>query len=105
MKTKAEKKPKKPFLSGYKTYDTRHGFGNRSEWRAAWDDRMGHGEATATLQRDDPLKVMGFSTMPNKADLDKRYRELVMKHHPDRGGDPVEFKKVQAAWSLLTEQL
>jgi hypothetical protein len=103
MKTKSEKKPKKGFLDGYKTYDPQHGFGNRSEWRAAWNDRMNHKDASVAIGEDDMLSVMGFSSMPIKVDLDKRYRELVMQHHPDRGGDPEMFKKVHAAWSLLTE--
>jgi hypothetical protein len=105
MKTKPEKKPKKGFLDGYKTYDTKHGFGNRSEWRSAWDDRMNHKDASATIGADDPLSVMGFSSLPTRGELDQRYRALVMQHHPDRGGDPAEFKHVQAAWSLLTEKL
>ena len=100
-----EKKPKKGFLDGYKTYDTKEGFGNLGEWRAAWKNRMDHQEATTTLGRDDPLKTMGFSDMPTKIELNTRYRELVKIHHPDVGGDPVEFKKVQAAWSLLMERI
>lgn len=104
MRTK-EKKPKKGFLDGYKTYDTKSGFGSRAEWRSAWDERMNHNEATATLKKDDPFDVLGFSFKPSKAELDKRYRELVMKHHPDHGGDPIEFKRIHAAWSLLSEQI
>jgi DnaJ-domain-containing protein 1 len=104
MRTK-EKKPKKGFLDGYKTYDTKFGHGNVSEWRAAWNEKMSHNEATSTLDKDNPLEVMGFDSMPSKSDLDKRYRELVMKHHPDRGGDPKEFKRIHAAWSILTEQI
>jgi hypothetical protein len=98
------KKPKKGFLDGYKTYDTKGGYGHCSEWRNAWNERMSHDLATSTLNRDSPLDVMGFSSMPSKVELDKRYRELVMIHHPDRGGKAEDFKKVQAAWSLLTEQ-
>jgi len=96
------KKPKKGFLD-YKTYDTKNGYGNCSEWRSAWNERMSHDLATSTLNRDNPLDVMGFSSMPSKAELDKRYRELVMIHHPDKGGDAKQFIKIQAAWSILTD--
>jgi DnaJ-class molecular chaperone len=105
MKKLKEKKPKKGFLDGYKTYDTKTGYGSRAEWRSAWDERMSHGQATAALDRDNPMDVMGFSSMPSKVELDKRYRELVMRTHPDRGGNAEDFKKVQAAWSLLSEMV
>lgn len=104
MKLK-QKKPKKPFMSGYKTYDTASGFGSQSEWRSAWNERMDHNEATSTLERDDPLQVLGFSVMPSRNELDRRYRELVKVHHPDMGGNAKEFIKIQAAWSLLIERL
>lgn len=34
----------------------------------------------------------------NKADAKKRYRDLAMKHHPDRGGNPEHMKKVNEEW-------
>lgn len=104
MAKSKEKKPKKGFMDGYKTYDDRQGRGSRREWRNAWEE-MSHGDAEAALNKLDPLEVMGFQSMPTKAELDARYRELVKKHHPDMGGDAEEFKKVQAAWTLLTEKL
>ena len=97
-----EPKPKKPFLSGYKTYDTSTGKGSRDQWRAAWQ-AMGAEEAAAVLQDEDPLAILGFSQRPSKAELGKRFRELVQKHHPDKGGDAAMFKKVYAAWSTLNE--
>ncbi len=33
----------------------------------------------------------------------KAYRKAVMKHHPDRGGDAGEFRRVQAAYELLSD--
>ena len=100
-----EKKKKRGFLDGYETYDTSHGFGSKAEWRAAWNERMSHNKAKATLEENDPLVIMGFSSMPSKVELDKRYRELVMIHHPDKGGDTKQFIKIHAAWSLLTENI
>lgn len=100
-RAKKEPKPKKPFLSGYRTYDPKkEGYGNVNQWRAAWK-AMNHEEAVAVLQDDDPLVVMGFSSMPTKADLDSRFHTLVKQHHPDHGGDAEMFKKVYAAWSEL----
>ena len=33
--------------------------------------------------------------------LNSRYRELCLQHHPDKGGDAVEFCKVQVAFELI----
>lgn len=99
-----EKKPKKPFLSGYKTYDPAvEGFGNVSQWRAAWE-AMNKDEAEAIMAGNDPLTVMGFKTLPSLMELNKRFRDLVMQHHPDHGGDRKMFQAVYAAWSLLIER-
>lgn len=38
------------------------------------------------------------------ADLKKAYRELMFKHHPDRGGDVEIAKKVSAAYDVLKDQ-
>jgi hypothetical protein len=98
------KKPKKGFLDGYETYDTSTGFGNTKEWGKQFHARMGHKEATAAVAEEDPLTIMGFDSLPTQADLDKRFRDLVFKHHPDHGGTAEMFKKIHAAWSLLKER-
>ena len=105
MSIKKEKKPKKGFLDGYKTYDTSKGYGSRAEWRAAWNEKMSSARDKVALEEDDPLIMMGFSSMPSKVESDKRYRELVMIHHPDKGGDAKQFIKIQAAWSILTDSI
>ena len=33
--------------------------------------------------------------------LKRHYRKLSLKHHPDRGGDAEEFKKINEAYSTL----
>ena len=56
----------------------------------------------------DPLVVLGFSQMPNKKDLKKRYKSLVHKTHPDndggKGGSEFLFKIITSAHEKL-EQL
>ena len=64
--------------------------------------RMGAAEASKVVKQDDPLKILGFDSMPSKAELDSRYRQLAMKHHPDHGGTASQFKLIHAAWSLLS---
>lgn len=48
-----------------------------------------------------PFQVLGVQ--PN-SDLDsckKAYRRLSKVHHPDRGGDPENFHRIQEAWNLI----
>ncbi len=42
--------------------------------------------------------------VPRDADQDtikKAYRKLAMQHHPDKGGDPNEFQKINEAYEVL----
>jgi len=38
----------------------------------------------------------------NAEDIKKAYRKKVIKAHPDKGGDPEDFKKLQAAYEVLS---
>ena len=38
-------------------------------------------------------------------DLTESYRKLAMMHHPDRGGNEEEFKKISVAYSNLSREL
>lgn len=44
---------------------------------------------------DEALKFFGFSSMPNPDELKKRYRELALKNHPDKGGETAVFQRLQ----------
>jgi curved DNA-binding protein CbpA len=49
----------------------------------------------------DPYQVLGaLSTAPDR-EIKEAYRKLARTHHPDVGGDPEEFKKIQEAYSLI----
>ena len=49
-------------------------------------------------------KVLGFDTWPCKLDeLKKRWKELALKHHPDRNGDPAKFRICQQAYLKAQE--
>jgi DnaJ-class molecular chaperone len=47
--------------------------------------------------------VLGLDKGASDADIKKAYRKLAMKHHPDKGGDPEQFKKIQAAYDVLSD--
>jgi len=48
-------------------------------------------------------EVLGLERGASDADVKKAYRKLAMKHHPDKGGDPEQFKKIQAAYDILSD--
>ena len=47
------------------------------------------------------LSLPDFAPMEN---IKKAYRVLVMKHHPDRGGDVETMKRINAAYQILSEK-
>ena len=49
----------------------------------------------------DYYKVLGVSENSSQGDIKKAFRKLSLKHHPDRGGDAEEFKKINEAYSTL----
>jgi len=50
----------------------------------------------------DPYKVLGVPRGAPEAEVKKAYRKLAMQHHPDKGGDPEQFKKIQAAYDSIS---
>ena len=45
----------------------------------------------------DYYKVLGLNSSASTDDVKQAYRKLAMKHHPDRGGNEAEFKKIKEA--------
>lgn len=48
-----------------------------------------------------PYKVLGVEEGADKAICKKAYRKLCMKYHPDNGGDPEMFDRVNKAWAMI----
>lgn len=47
-------------------------------------------------------KTLGLSPGATEEEIKKAYRKMAMKHHPDRGGDETEFKRIKEAYEALT---
>jgi curved DNA-binding protein len=47
-------------------------------------------------------KTLGLSPGATEEEIKKAYRKMAMKHHPDRGGDETEFKRIKQAYEALT---
>merc|ERR1712137_736011 len=39
----------------------------------------------------------------SESEIKKAYRKLVVKHHPDKGGDPEKFKEITRAYEVLSD--
>jgi len=48
-------------------------------------------------------EVLGLTKDASEADIRKAYHKLARLHHPDKGGDPEKFKKVQEAYEVLSD--
>ena len=49
----------------------------------------------------DPFKVLGLKRSASDEDIKTKYRELILIHHPDKGGDHDEFIRIQEAYETL----
>ena len=50
-----------------------------------------------------PYEILGVSKGCSEGEFKKAYRKLAMQHHPDKGGDPEQFKKIQGAYDILSD--
>jgi len=47
--------------------------------------------------------ILGVSKTASADEIKKKFRELSKKHHPDKGGDEEMFKKINEAYSTLSD--
>jgi len=52
----------------------------------------------------DYYSILGLDKSASQDDIKKAYRRLASKHHPDRGGDEAQFKKIQQAYDVLSNK-
>ncbi len=88
-----------------------------SEWLTDAPDRVVDTllERIAALQQpppgrpgppEDPARAAAFSVLglhrgATRQEIKRAHRRLVKTHHPDRGGDGDDFRRIQAAYQLL----
>ena len=49
--------------------------------------------------------ILGIDKNASKETIKKAYRKASFKHHPDRGGDSEECKKINRAYEILSDQI
>lgn len=65
-----------------------------------WLNQFG-GFRQAMNQRQAALAELGLQDPVNAAAIKQRYRWLVMRHHPDRGGDGARLRRINVAMAAL----
>ena len=72
------------------------------------DDGMGGG--MPGMGRREPAdttalyEALGVDKKASGSEIKKAFRKKALKMHPDKGGDPEEFKKIQAAYEVLGDE-
>ena len=98
-----DKKPKKSFTDGYKTYDSnKEGYGNKSQWKSTFNRRF-FSEYIEDVLHESGLAwdILGVSRTASKEEIRKAYLKMAMANHPDRGGDTELMKKINLAYERL----
>jgi len=47
--------------------------------------------------------VLGISKTANEKEIQRAYRKLALKHHPDKGGNEEKFKELSSAYECLSD--
>jgi len=56
-----------------------------------------------TNSRQDALDVLGLDKRVDIREIKTRYRQLISEHHPDKGGDRMQFVSIRQAFELLMQ--
>tara|TARA_X000000368_G_scaffold84124_1_gene63678 strand:+ start:4070 stop:5248 length:1179 start_codon:yes stop_codon:yes gene_type:complete len=48
--------------------------------------------------------TLGINKTATETEIKKAFRKLALKEHPDKGGDPEKFKKIQSAYEVLSDK-
>ena len=52
---------------------------------------------------DNYYEILGVDENATGDDIKKAYRKLAMEHHPDKGGNEEQFKKISQAYDTLSD--
>ncbi|HEX8282975.1 MAG TPA: J domain-containing protein [Pyrinomonadaceae bacterium] len=52
----------------------------------------------------DHYSTLGAGREDARAEIERRYKRLARRHHPDRGGDEEEMKALNEAWRVLGDE-
>ena len=75
--------------------------------RAQADARRRRRESSRSTSglRDADFATLGLGPTATLAEVKARFRELAMVHHPDKGGDAAEFRRLRDAYERIVQLL
>jgi len=89
--------------SPYGTYQGEAG--NPDMWKASFEQAFYSREKSVSILKEmaeTPEMILGIPKGASQGEIKNAFRKLAIIHHPDKGGDRVEFEKIMAAYSLLS---
>jgi hypothetical protein len=93
--------PRDIFDRDYAPYGRSETAGNPSQWRAASLLARGLDEARRRLAGRSAWVVLGLEPGATLDAARRAYRRLIMRNHPDRGGDRERALDIIAAWETI----
>lgn len=57
-----------------------------------------------TEQEKDYYSILGAEETAPREEIERRYKRLARRHHPDRGGDEERMKSLNEAWGVLGDE-
>jgi DnaJ-class molecular chaperone len=58
-------------------------------------------EGFININLNDIHPIFKIKKSSSEEDFKKQYKKLILKHHPDKGGDSSMFIKIKEAWDNL----
>lgn len=68
---------------------------------ADFEDMPGMGRPKKDVDTQKYYDVLGVSKTASTDEIKKAFRKLALKAHPDKGGDPEQFKDISVAYEVL----
>ena len=109
--TRLKSTTRKGFMDGYKTYNAdEQGYGDATQWKQAFNHRMGYDEAKTILSDENPYSILGILVGATLSEIKTAFRKMAMKWHPDKQVDKnidttKKMQKIIAAYTFLTKNI
>ena len=71
----------------------------RLGFKVLWENNVN--PVRPLIERQQALRVLGLPPDATPQQIKRRYRTLAKRHHPDRGGDQREMRRIIAAYECL----